>query len=261
MTTDKPWGDERVRQAFSHAMDRSALLDLGYNIAALKAAGLDVGEDQNNLIPAGEVLWWLDPLSEAQGPSRVFFNYDPQAAKQLLDAAGHGGGFSFDYHYTPRYGTGFTSVAEAQHAMMQAIGLKPNTVTEDYNAVYITHTFRGEFEGVAFGYETPFSEIGSYFQRYFTENAVNHGKILDPALIDLTAKQALTFEVDERREIIHEIQRINATHMYYVPMSHGGGTTFTGHQPWVMGYRQSKGYGAQADTQPFHWIDPDKMKT
>ena len=49
--------------------------------------------------------------------------------------------------------------------------------------------------------------------------------------------------------------------MYYVPMQHGGGTTFTAHQPWVQGYRQSKGYGAQADTQPYFWIDSDKMKT
>ncbi|MEX2230165.1 MAG: ABC transporter substrate-binding protein [Dehalococcoidia bacterium] len=261
MTTDQPWGDERVRQAFSHAMDRVSLLDLGYNITKLKAAGLDVGEDQNNIVPAGEVLWWLDPFSEAHGPSSAFFKYDPAAAKQLLAAAGHGDGFAFDYHYTPRYGTAFVTVAEAQHAMMQAIGLKPNTVSEDYNAVYITHTFRNNFSGVAFGYETPFSEIGSYFQRYFTDHAVNHSGILDPQLIELTAKQAQAFEYEERRDAIHEIQRINATHMYYVPMSHGGGTTFTGHHPWVGGYRQSKGYGAQADTHPYYWIDPDRMKT
>lgn len=244
------------------AIDRPALNELQYNVSALVGAGLDAEiTDWTNIVPANRKPYWLDPNSPEHGESGKYFQFNVDEARKLLAAAGHPDGFEFTYHYTPRYGSAFVGQAEATHAMLTAAGFKPQTQTEDYNAVYITHTFRGEFEGVAFGYETPFSEIGSYFQRYFTDNAVNHGKILDEKLIDLTNKQAIAFEYEERRDIIHEIQRYNGERMYYVPTSHGGGTTFTGHHPWVGGYRQSKGYGAQSDTHPYYFIDPDRMKT
>ena len=125
---DAPWVDEpRVKHAFSMALDRDALQDFAYNITALKAAGLLVIDDWNNIVPVG---WgpaggWLDPQGSDHGPSGAFFQFNQAEAMKLLDAAGFPGGFEFKYQYVAGgvYGSVFDSVAEAQINMLQQVGL------------------------------------------------------------------------------------------------------------------------------------------
>ncbi|MEX2230164.1 MAG: ABC transporter substrate-binding protein [Dehalococcoidia bacterium] len=256
-TTDKPWADERVRQAVSMAIDRPGLNELQYNIKALVGAGLDAGiTDWTNIVPANRKPLWLDPNSPDHGESGKFFQFNLGETQKLLAAAGHEG-FEFTYHYTPRYGSAFVGQAEATHAMFVAAGMKPQTQTEDYNAVYITQTFQGNFDGIAFALQTGFNEIGSYFTRYFTDNPLNNARVDDAQLKELTAKQAVEFNEEARQEIIHEIQRVNMQHAYYVPHAYGAGATFTAFLPFVRGFRANKTgvYGAGSETAPYFWLD------
>jgi ABC-type transport system substrate-binding protein len=143
---NSPWNkDPRVRQAISMSIDRDALTELGYNVKALKEAGLDVKTPWHNLIPAGETRWWLDPKSADQGSSKKFFEYNPTEAKALLSAAGHASGLDAGtYQYTAnRYGKVFNDLAEANIAFMQAIGINTTTDVQDYSSKYITQTFLG----------------------------------------------------------------------------------------------------------------------
>ena len=157
-------------------------LDLGYNTTKLKAAGLSPATTWNNIIPAGFQRWWLDPQSSDQGTSAQYFKYSPDDAKKLLSAGGWDNA-QFTYQYSPTvYGTTFTSIAEAIGNYIQAIGLKPQTVTQDYSSKYITQTFVGNFHGVAFGYETPFPEVSGYFPRLFGDDPANHGRVSDPQI-------------------------------------------------------------------------------
>ena len=83
-----PWQDPEFRKALSMTYDRDALTELGYNVAALKEAGLDVIETWNNLIPAGFTRWWLDPKSARQGESAKYFEYNPAEAQKIFAANG-----------------------------------------------------------------------------------------------------------------------------------------------------------------------------
>ena len=255
MTTDKAWGDDRFRKAVSMSLDREGLLDLAYNVAALRDAGLDASAAWNNIVPAGNGRFWLDPQSAAHGDSGRWFQHNIADAKKLLAAAGVEDGFELGYHYTNRYGSTWVSVAEATFNMFTEVGLGPTTAVEDYNAVYITQTFRGEFDGMAFGYETPFPEVGGYFPRMFGDDPANHGKISDPVIDDLATKQAKELDYEQRRDYIHEIQRVNAQNMYYVPHPQGGGTGWTAYHPFIKGLRQTKSYGGPTETLPFRWLD------
>jgi peptide/nickel transport system substrate-binding protein len=249
------WRDERFRQAISMCQDRDALLDLSYNVKKLQAAGLSPATSWNNVIPAGFARWWLDPQSAEQGDSAKYFKYTPDEAKKLLAAAGADGA-TFDYHYSPTvYGTTFTNIAEAIGNYMQAIGLKPTTVTEDYASKYITHTFRGDFHGVAFGYETPFPEVSGYFPRLFGDDPANHGRVSDPQITDLSKKQQAELDETKRKGYIYQIQQINDEHMYYVPSQAGAGTAWTAYRPEVRGVLQTRGYGIATEALPFRWID------
>ncbi|MEE8421552.1 MAG: ABC transporter substrate-binding protein [Dehalococcoidia bacterium] len=255
MTTDQPWGDDRFRKAVSMALDRDGLLDLAYNVAALRAAGLEASAAWNNIVPAGMTRFWLDPQGPDIGESGQWFQNNVAEAKKLLSAQGVEDGFEIGYHYTNRYGSTWVSVSEANFNMFEQIGLKPRTEVEDYNAVYITQTFRGDFDGMAFGYETPFPEVGGYFPREFGDDPANHGRVHDAKITELTALQAKELDYEQRREFIWEIQRINGMNMYYVPHTHGGGTGWTAYKPFVKGLRQTKSYGAATETTPWRWLD------
>ncbi len=257
---DSPWRDRRFRQAVSMALDRDALTDIGYNVKALRDAGFDVGSPWNNIIPAGFTRWWLDPKSPDMGEGAKYFEYNVEEAKKLLEASGYDGR-PIKYQYTAnRYGKTFNDIAEATQAYLTAIGLNVQTEVQDYSSVYITQTFVGNFEGIAFGYETPFPEAGAYLIRFFTDDPLNHGKVNDERLREIALQQQRTLDEEERRELFHEAQRINGVEMYYVPNQAGAGTTWTGIQPYVKNAIEyalynSPGYGDPTETLPFVWLD------
>jgi peptide/nickel transport system substrate-binding protein len=252
---DAPWQNPMFRQAVSMAFDRDALTDLGYNTIALKEAGLDVIETWNNWIPAGFTRWWLDPTSARQGESAKYFEYNPEEAMKILAANGWEGS-EFTWQYTAnRYGSTFNSIAEAMANYLLEIGLKPETEVQDYSSVYITQTFVSEFSGLAFGYETPFPEVGGYFPRMFGDDPANHSRISDPVMDELSAKQAVELDEETRREFIYDAQVHNMEQGYYIPSQAGAGTGWTAWRPEVRGIVQTRSYGGATESLPNYWLD------
>ena len=252
---DAAWQDPMFRQALSMTYDRDALTDLGYNVTALKEAGLDVIESWNNLVPAGFTRWWLDPTSARQGESAKFFEYNPDEAQKIFAANGWEG-TSFTWQYTTnRYGSTFNSIAEAKGNYFIESGLDPQTEGQDYSSKYITQTFRSEFNGVAFGYETPFPEVGGYFPRMFGDDPANHSRISDPVIDEIAAKQAVELDEETRRELIFDAQVHNMEMGYYLPSQAGAGTGWSAWRPEVRGIVQTRSYGSGTETVPNHWFD------
>ncbi|MGE3073162.1 MAG: ABC transporter substrate-binding protein [Dehalococcoidia bacterium] len=251
-----PWNkDPRVRQAISMSYDRDSLLELGYNIKKLRDAGLKVDTNWHNVIPSGETAWWIDPQGTKQGESAKYFKYNPTDAKALLSAAG-AEGIEATFQYTAnRYGKSFNDIAEANIAYQSAIGIKTTTDVQDYSSKYITQTFLGNFSGIAFGYETPFPEAGSYLTRFFTDNPTNHSKVKDPELQKLAEDCAVELDEEKRKEIFAQAQIKNAEKMWYIPNVAGSGTSFTAAQPNITNYDtySTKAYGGPTEVFPFYW--------
>jgi peptide/nickel transport system substrate-binding protein len=252
-----PWNkDPRVRQAISMALNRDDLMELGYNVKKLREAGLDVKTPYHNIIPAGETRWWLDPVSSEMGEGSKYFKYDMAEAKKLLDAAGGVPAGEITYQYAAnRYGKLFNDIAEAQIDYIKQLGLNIVVDVQDYSSKYITQTFPGNFKGIAFGYETPFPEAGSYLIRQFTNDPLNHGKVKDPELEKLAFDQQKELDEEKRKAIFWEAQKKHALKMYYVPSQAGAGTGWIAHQPNLKngGAYVVKGYGGYTEEAPFRW--------
>jgi peptide/nickel transport system substrate-binding protein len=252
-----PWRDPRVRQAISMALDRDALLDLAYNVKELRDGGLEVDAPWNNVVPAGHTRFWLDPKSDSHGESGRYFRHDPAEAKKLLAAAGFPNGFDAKYQYSVNvYGAIHNLVAEASAEFLNQIGVKTTIEAQDYNAKYYTQTYRGQFEGIAFGPETSFPEAGSYPIRQFTPNPLNKSRASDPMLEKLARDQQRELNEDKRRDIFYEIQKAHAAQMYLVPSSYGGGVAWSGHQPWLknsLDFRTPVGYANGGEQFPYWW--------
>jgi ABC-type transport system substrate-binding protein len=236
-----PWRDARFRRAVSMATDRKAITDSAYNVPALQEAGLDVNETWNNLIPAGFTRWWLDPRSPGQGPSAKYFEFNRDEAGKLLDAVG-GSRDEFTYQYTiNRYGSTFNNIAEEIESFLLEAGMLPKTDVQDYDSVYFPRTFH--------------SKVGGYFPRMFGDDPANHSRIIDPRITELAAKQAAELDEEARRNLIWEIQRLNASEMHYVPQQAGAGTDWAAWRPEVRGIVQTRGYGQGTEAHPNYWLD------
>ena len=251
-----PWNkDERVRQAVSMAMDRDGLSDVYYSVKKLNAAGLNIPLLYNNVVPAGHTRFWLDPKSADQGETSKFFKYDVAEAKKLMSAAGFPDGFSAPYQYTKVYGAAFDAVSEANISLLNAIGIKTTTDIQDYASKYSTHTFAGDFKGIAYGPESSFPDAGAIPLRLFTDNPLNHSRVNDPELTRLSLAQASELDEKKRKAIMWDIQRANAKKMYYVPHQGGAGTAWSVSQPYMRNITNFRGlgYGAGAETSPYFW--------
>lgn len=252
------WSDVRFRRATSMAQHRDDITELGYEVEAMVKAGVGSKEDLlkwNNLIPAGFEKWWLNPTDPKMGKAGDDFKYNPAEAAKLLQATGYDGS-EITFQYYPYGGTGgtFNKIGEAVQAYLTAIGLKTEIEHQDYSSQYITQTFTGNFSGIAWGYETPFPEVGGYFPRMFGDNARNHGRVKDARISELDALQAAEADYEQRREYIHEIQKINAENMYYVPGQAGAGVGWTGAVEGLGGYRIWKSYGMGAEATAWMWL-------
>jgi ABC-type transport system substrate-binding protein len=202
--------------------------------------------------------FWLDPQGADMGPNGQFFKFNPAEAKKLLAAAGFADGFSTTQQYPATvYGATFDSIAQANIQMLAEIGVKAKIEVQNYTSQYIPQTFAGNFKGIAFGYQTPFPEGGSYPQRMFLDNPNNHGHIVDAKLIDLTNKQQQELDPAKRKQLMWDIQRENAGKMYYVPNQAGAGNSWTGYREWVKGLYQTRAstYGGGTEAQPYRWVD------
>ncbi|MGD9890543.1 MAG: ABC transporter substrate-binding protein [Dehalococcoidia bacterium] len=252
-----PWRDERVRQAMSMALDRDAILDLAYNVKNLRAGGIEVKDVWNNILPAAHSRFWLDPKSEAHGETGRFFKYDPEGAKKLLAEAGYPNGFEAKYQYSANvYGNSHNLVAQASAEFLNRIGIKTNIEAQDYNAKYYTQTYRGNFDGIAFGPESSFPEPGSYPLRQFTPNPLNKSRADDPVLEKLARDQQRELDEGKRRDMFHEIQRHHAGKMYLIPSSFGSGYAWIAYQPTLRNaadFATPIGYASGGEQFPFWW--------
>ena len=260
-----PWSkDERVRQAISMALDRDAITDLGYNITKLKAAGLDVKTGWNNIIPFGMERYWLDPKGPNAGEGGKYFAYNVAEAKKLLAAAGFPNGFETTYQYAGDiYGATFNAIAEANIQFLNAIGIKTTTDVQPYVSKYFPQTFsKGNFKGIAFGYETPFPEVGQYPTRQFSgKDSIMHAvatgaQYNDAKLQDIGLKQQRELDPAKRKALMTEYQQYHATKMYYVPNQAGAGTGWEGWQDYIKNtdiQTVPGSYGGATEELPFRW--------
>jgi ABC-type transport system substrate-binding protein len=217
-TADKPpFNDERVRIGLSRAIDRDALLGI---------ASPDGGKWASMPLQAGfSEAWWLDPTGSDIGAPGEFFKFDVADARARFSAAGVSE-INVPFHFSsnvysivvPYYDV----VRQTLPNMLQEAGVTVNPVPEEYSSVYIPQTFAGQFDGMALGLESVFSDAGSYWTAMFYDRASggirNHSSVADEVLRGRIAEMLELQDVDEIREANLELQKYTAEKMYYVPL-------------------------------------------
>lgn len=228
-----PFRDERMRQAFSMAIDRDLYLDTFANVARFQAEGLPVETAWNaGLAPSDYAGWWLDPQSSDFGENAKFYEHNLTEARALISAAGYPDGVDTLSQEAAggNYGPLYAPQIEVIHGMVAEAGIRLTRneyQVAEWNTGY--RDSRGHFDGVGFRLTpVPAEPRDGAFALYNTAGSLNYGFDPnnmgstsvedvpgDPICDDLTARMRAEFDNDVAIGYAHELQRYLGGKQYF----------------------------------------------
>jgi len=263
-----PFVDERVRQAYSMAMERDLFIDTFYNVKQLESQGLPVETRINTGVPASSQGWWLDPNGKDFGPNAKYYKHDLAEAKKLMAAAGFSNGLDVESHHiiTTENGRDFAKQIEVMAGMAAEAGIRIKIVPTEFNNVRDNYAnVKGAFAGVSFVNFTA-NDVGQWIGAvYAKQGSLFTGLAApgqpagsgDPFFDDLAAKINREFEPQKRWAMAHELQRYEAK-TQYVPPFLGGASGFELAWPAVENYRVSRTTSDSGQKNFYLWLNDQK---
>ncbi|MGD9894432.1 MAG: ABC transporter substrate-binding protein [Dehalococcoidia bacterium] len=241
-TSKPPFSDKRVRQA----------LAMGYNRMAERAALFCGRGEMDQILPPGNVDRALK-VSEL-GEASKYWEHNPGEAKKLLEAAGYPDGFETPIVYTPQYGDVYRSALERVIGDWAQIGVKLQSPQSVEYSQWISSIYRPpfNFEGILWGPGRVYTDPEPYLWFWLhPEGITNQARVNDQRATDLLLKQRRTLNVEERWNVIHDIERLAAEEQWYTHRNTGVLINVT--QPWVKNWGPEK---QSAELKYEHvWID------
>jgi len=202
----RPFSDVRVRQAIALAIDRKGLID-----SVLEGEGALNGPLRAFLRD------WALPIDKL-GEGAKYYQHNPAEARRLLAAAGYANGFPTSVCFTTYGSTLLIDTMQLVLKQLKDVGIDAKLDQKEYGA-YVATCVIGKFDAMLLGPYTTFLEPHSELSaKYHPDQPKNQGHINDPVVNDLMHRQARTFDLAKRRELIHDIQRHLAKQQYYVEL-------------------------------------------
>jgi peptide/nickel transport system substrate-binding protein len=223
--------DERIRQAFSMAIDRDLYIDTFQNVEKFRAEGLPVETRWNTSLAGSMEGWWLDPQGKDFGPNAKYYKHDIAEAKKLLAAAGYAAGLKdvpSTYITSGELGD-MPKQAQVIEGMLMEAGIATKFNPVDYNSQYIPkyRDNMGRFEGILFklsgggaGKNDPVGALSSEFWSkggvtFYGFDAGKKGdQSGDPVVDSLITKARVERDTDKRKALVADIQRALAKGSY-----------------------------------------------
>jgi len=264
---DSPFRDERVRRAYSIAIDRDLLIDAFADVSAFEKAGVKKGVRWHTSIPAGWEGAWLDPKSSEFGPNGKTYAYDLAEAKKLLTAAGYPNGFEYDLHYTPNgYTPTYVRMVETLAGNVEPTGMRAKLLPEDHQTLFLPKRVRdkGKFTGISIiSASAAVDSLAMIAAYYHSEGAMSVNQPPfepDPSTDTMIEAMRREFDMQKRFKMIHDFQRMMAGKARLL-LWPGDATAFELAWPWVGNagvYRGYGTYGAPTEALVHQWFDQSK---
>lgn len=266
-----PFRDERVRQAYSMALDRDAYIDAIYNTPTYESAGLKVEKRWNTALLAEWDGYWLDPQDlKAFGPNAKFYKRDLAEAKKLLAAAGYANGLDVVGTYPATlYGASHVTSTQILIGMALEAGIRIRQyVAGDQTDWPGYRDGQGHFEGIIFRVYGSTSQTDP-IENLAAEILPTKGNLAfsgfdadgkgtfagDPVLTEMLRKARAEFDDSKRREQGKEIQRYWAKRQYTIRPP-GGASSYELVWPVLKNNRVYQGPGGFGDRD--FWLDPNE---
>lgn len=188
--TQKPFNDEKVRQAVSMAIDRQAIVNSFFEGLATEAKNP------------------LQPTSLGYHENTKPYTFDVEKAKAILKESSYDGKVVELWAMpVPRpYMPDGQKVAEAIQKNLETIGMKTKIVTYEW-ATYLDKTRKGEAQLFLLGGTSDNGDPDNLLSLFFDESgSLNNSQLTDVKIQSLLAKARSTTDSAIRKEIYGEIQ-------------------------------------------------------
>ncbi len=204
-----PLADMRVRQAIGMGIDRDEFI---------------------KAIEGGTGGWAMAgsfPDTWTQAEIKQILKYDPQAARQLLSAAGYANGVDLEFSYP---GSQFGDKSIQQYQLLQAqlkkIGVNLNLKSLDPTA-YSQNNKTAKFTMNARGKDLS-GDVDSYlYATYFSKSKANYNGVSDPKLDALILAQRQEIDPAKRREAVRAASKYLNETAEGMAVNYGGQVEFT----------------------------------
>ena len=216
-----PFTDKRVRQALSMAMDRKTIRD-----------GTSKGDGELDGVFSWIIKTWGFRKPQDIAATAKYFNFDVQASKQLISAAGISAPFETQLiHWDPTViGQGLIDTAtliETQYKNAGIANVKDTTITfGQSSSTTSVGLFDGMYVGPGAGGGAAGPSPGNDMKNRFWSPpegpkipGPNSGHVNDPTLSALLEKQLGQFKLDERKQTFKAMEELMSEEMYRIPIS------------------------------------------
>jgi peptide/nickel transport system substrate-binding protein len=210
---EPPFDDVRVRQAFNHAIDKEALMDIVLGGFATPMKGV--------ILPG-----WLGYDPDAL----TNYEYDPEKAMALLAEAGYGDGLTVDFWFPIGRYLKDKEVAEAIAGQLQEVGVQSNMNGSDIGTL-VQRIHTQELSGMHFFSMAPLIMDPDYlFRTHFYSEGLNQYGWTEKT--DEIINEAITtVDRDERDRLYSELDAYLTNEQV----------------PWIYMYLQNLVYGVNDD--------------
>lgn len=236
--------DIRVREAIAYGFDRKGWLKSQY---------VEQGVINNGPpLPASYAGWFVE--TKDLGDGAAFFDYKPDESKKLLSAAGFPNGFehTMDLANAQAYGQPTFDRGQLAADLMKQIGITLKLNPKEYGD-WLATGHAGIYDEFAFGPLTPLVAIDDWlWGLHHTKSVTNKSHSNFPDIDALLDKQRGLYDVNERKKVVTDIQKMVQKNMFYVfpPAPY----STTAQQPYVKNYRPKSGYNIGTVIRTT-WID------
>ncbi len=206
--TVKPFNDVRVRKALTLGIDRYTAGRVLFPINGLKLVGGSLRPGSEFALPEAE-LQRLPGFGKDAEKSRA-------EARRLLAEAGYPNGLKVVLKNRnirlPFQDWGVFVIQE-----WRKIGVEAEHRPLETAAWFADGQNTGNFELIVSSPSQFMDEPDIWLSRYTTGDTENWGRLSDPRLDDLYARQQRALNSGERKKLVHEMEKIVLENAYYIP--------------------------------------------
>jgi ABC-type transport system substrate-binding protein len=205
--TYPPFDNEQVRQAVAMAIDRQRIVDNFYPPGSVVA---------DQFLPEGLV---------ARAEGSTWYEFDPEAARALLEEAGFGEGFQTTLTYRNVYRTYLPEppiVAQDIAAqLLENLNIEVEIVEMESGA-FIDASDSGQLEGLhLLGWNGDYPDPTNFYDYHFGAGASDQfGEQFEDITSNLSEAASISDE-EARREIYSEVNELLKQHVPMIPIAHG----------------------------------------
>jgi peptide/nickel transport system substrate-binding protein len=204
----KPFNDVRVRKALALGLDRYTMSRVLYPINGLKLVG-------SAMRPGSE---WA--LSQAELEKLPGFGKDIEKsraeARRLLAEAGYPNGLKFVLK-NRNIRLPYQDFAVFVIQEWRKIGVEAEHRPVETAAWFADGQNTGNYEAIVSAPVRFMDDPDVFMNRYTTGDTENWGRVSDPRLDDLFARQTRELDPVERKKLVNEMDRIMLENAYYLP--------------------------------------------